>query len=79
MTLKDVRDCTPSAKSMRVTKRARASESFAVVFRSQGALANQTGTYEVEHGALGTFLLFMTRRDLPDGTHAYEAVFNHAR
>jgi hypothetical protein len=79
MTLKGVRECAPSAESMRVTKRARASQSFAVLFSSKGPLAPQTSPYEIEHGALGTFLLFMTRRDLPDGTHAYEAVFNHAR
>ena len=79
MTLKVVRDFTPSAKSMRVTKRALTSESFALVFSSKSPLSDPTGIYQLEHGALGTFPLFMTRRDLPDGTHAYEAVFNHAR
>jgi hypothetical protein len=77
-TLIDVRDCTPSAKSAKVTKKSRQSDSFAIVFRAQGKLTDLTTIYDVEHGALGKFALFLTRRDGPGHTHLYEAVFNHA-
>jgi hypothetical protein len=78
MTLTEVRDCTPSAQSMKVTKKARPSECFALVFKSDGTLTDLTTIYDVEHAALGTFPLFLTRRDAPGGTYTYEAVFNHA-
>lgn len=77
-TLVKVRDCTPSAQSAKVTKRARASNCFALVFRTEATLTDLTTIYDVEHGALGTFPLFLTRRDGPDNTFFYEAVFNHA-
>ena len=80
MTLKSTRDCTPSAESLKVTKRARASECFALVFTSNGTLTDLTTIYDVEHAALGTFPLFLTRRDGDnEGSYVYEAVFNHAR
>lgn len=78
MTLTRVTDCTPTDKSMKVTKRARLSDCFSLTFSSKGTLTDLTTIYDVEHAALGTFPLFMTRRDLPDGTYVYEAVFNHA-
>ena len=77
-TLIDVRDCTPSLKSTKVTKKSRPSDSFALVFRAEGKLTDLTTIYDVEHGALGKFALFLTRRDGPGHTHFYEAVFNHA-
>lgn len=77
-TLISVRDCTPSPKSSKVTKRSRPSDSFALVFRAEGKLTDLTTIYDVEHGALGKFALFLTRRDGPHGTYFYEAVFNHA-
>lgn len=79
MTLKSVRDCTPSATSLKVTKSARPSDCFALVFVSDGTLTDLTTIYDVEHAALGTFPLFMTRRDGDGGAYVYEAVFNHAR
>lgn len=79
MTLVEVRDCTPSPQSCKVTKKpARPSECFALVFSSAGKLTDLTTIYDIEHGALGTFAAFLTRRDGPDGTYYYEAVFNHA-
>lgn len=78
MTLTAVSDCTPSAKSLKVTKKARTSDCFALTFRSEGTLTDLTTIYNVEHSALGTFPLFMTRRDGAGGTYVYEAVFNHA-
>jgi hypothetical protein len=79
MTLESVRDTTPTAQGCKITKKAaRPSEGFALTFRSPEALTDLTTIYDVEHAALGTFALFMTRRDGPNGTYFYEAVFNHA-
>lgn len=79
MTLTSVRDCTPSAKSMLLTKRSRSSDCFALAFLSTGKLTDLTTIFDIEHAALGKFAIFMTRRDGPRGTYFYEAVFNHAR
>lgn len=79
MTLLRVRDCTPSRKGLLLTKKSRLSDCFALEFRATGKLTDLTTIYDIEHGALGTFALFMTRRDGPHGTYFYEAVFNHAR
>lgn len=77
-TLASVRDCKPSPKSQ-LTKKSRPTDCFALVFRAEGKLTDLTSIYDVEHGALGKFALFLTRRDDPSGTYFYEAVFNHAR
>jgi hypothetical protein len=77
-TLVSVRDCTPGPKSSKLTKKSRPSDAFALVFRADGKLTDLTTIYDVEHGALGKFALFLTHRDGPHGTHFYEAVFNHA-
>ena len=76
-TLVGVRDCTTSVRN-KLTPKARASECFALDFRTQGKLTDLTTIYDVEHGALGKFALFLTRRDGPRGTYLYEAVFNRA-
>ena len=75
-TLVSVRDCTPSANKL--TRKARQSTSFALIFSAEGKLTDLTTIYDVEHGALGKFALFLTRRDGPHGTYFYEAVFNQA-
>jgi len=77
-TLVSVRDFTPNPHQ-KTTKKSRPSDSFALVFRAEGKLTDLTSIYDVEHAALGTFPLFLTRRDGPQGKHFYEAVFNHAR
>jgi len=76
-TLTSVRDCTPRTGS-KLTSKSRPSDCFALVFRAQGKLTDLTTIYDIEHGALGTFALFLTRRDGPRGTYFYEAVINHA-
>ncbi|HEX8337683.1 MAG TPA: hypothetical protein VF621_13195 [Pyrinomonadaceae bacterium] len=76
-TLVTVRDCTPKADS-KLTKKSRPSDCFALVFKTQAQLTDLTTIYDVEHGALGTFPLFLTRRDGPQKTFFYEAVFNRA-
>jgi hypothetical protein len=78
-TLVTVRDSSPSSeKSGKVTKKWRQSDSFILVFQSNGELTDLTSVYDVEHAALGKFALFLTRRDGPNGSYFYEAVFNHA-
>jgi len=76
-TLVSVRDCKPGARG-KLTPRSRATECFALVFKAEGKLTDLTAIYDVEHGALGKFALFLTRRDGPRGEHFYEAVFNRA-
>lgn len=78
MKLENVRGCEPTAQAVKVTKKSRPSECFALVFSSPEALTDLTTIYDVEHAALGKFALFMTRRDGPDKTYLYEAVFNRA-
>ncbi|MCA1593447.1 MAG: twin-arginine translocation signal domain-containing protein [Acidobacteria bacterium] len=78
MTLTNVRDCTPSPKANLLTKKSRSSDCFALEFSTSGKLTDLTTIYDIEHAALGTFTLFMTRRDGPRGNYFYEAVFNHA-
>ena len=78
-TLVSVRDCTPNPDpKKKITHKSRSSDSFALVFRAEGKLTDLTTIYDVEHGALGKFPLFLTRREDAEGTSFYEAVFNHA-
>lgn len=78
MTLTKVRGCESSARGRNLTKKSRQTDCFALVFTSDEALTDLTSIYDVEHAALGSFALFLTRRDAPGGKHFYEAVFNHA-
>ena len=78
-TLVAIEDCSPTEeKSKKVTKKWRFSDGFILVFLTGAKLTDLTAVYDVEHGALGTFPLFLTRRDGPSNTFFYEAVFNHA-
>ncbi|MCA1618801.1 MAG: hypothetical protein LC795_05715 [Acidobacteria bacterium] len=78
MTLTKVRGCEVSAQGRKLTKKSRPTDCFALIFSADQALTDLTSIYDVEHAALGSFALFLTRRDGPGGTHFYEAVFNHA-
>ncbi len=76
-TLVAVEDCSPTEKkSKKITKKWRLSTGFVLVFQSDARLTDLTSVYDVEHGALGKFQLFLTHRDGPNGKHFYEAVFN---
>lgn len=77
LTLLSVRDCTPDAKSLKVTTKSRTSDCFALTFRASKPLPDLTTIYRLRHGALGEFDLFMTRRGETRGTILYEAIFNH--
>ena len=78
MTLTKVRGCEISARGRKLTKKSRPTDCFALIFSAGEALTDLTSIYDVEHAALGSFALFLTRRDAPGGTYFYEAVFNHA-
>jgi hypothetical protein len=77
MTLVEVSNFTPKSWGRFSPGRVQPTNSFALKFRSTGKLTDLTTIYDVQHAALGEFPLFMTRRDGPDGTSLYEAVFNH--
>jgi len=78
MTLTKVRGCEISARGRNLTKKSRPTDCFALVFSADEVLTDLTSIYDVEHAALGTFVLFLTRHDSPSGKLFYEAVFNHA-
>lgn len=50
---------------------------FSLLFRASGKLPELTTIYRLEHGALGTFDLFMTPSKGEHGERIYEAVINH--
>jgi hypothetical protein len=77
MTLVEVIDCTPKAAAGLTAGGMQQTESFVLKFSSAEELTDLTTIYDIKHGALGEFPLFMTRRDGPAGTSLYEAVFNH--
>jgi hypothetical protein len=62
-----------------VTKRARESKSFSLVFKASDELPPFTSIHTISHPALGEFDLFLTVRKTDDGEIFYEAVINHAR
>ena len=77
MTLVKVTGYTPKAAAKSSPGGGQKTESFGLQFSSPRALTDLTTIYDVRHGALGEFPLFLTRRDGPNGTSLYEAVFNH--
>ena len=77
MTLAEVTDYTPQAAAKLSPGGVGQTNSFGLQFSSPRQLTDLTTIYDVRHGALGEFALFMTRRDGPSGTSLYEAVFNH--
>jgi hypothetical protein len=80
MTLVEVSGFTPKAwGTFSSPGRVQPTNSFALKFSStdRDVLTDLTTIYDIRHAALGEFPLFMTRREGPDGTSLYEAVFNH--
>lgn len=78
MTLVEVSDCNQKAATKLTPGSVRPTNCFILKFTSAVRLTDLTTIYDVRHGGLGMFPLFLTRRDGPDGTSSYEAVFNHA-
>ncbi len=56
-----------------------ASDSFTLHFDADGELPTFISIYPIKHAALGSFDLFLTRRDGAKGEISYEAVFNHLK
>lgn len=61
----------------RLTKLARATKSFSLMFKASDELPPFTSIYTISHPALGKFDLFLTRRKTDEGDLFYEAVINH--
>ena len=71
--LVSVNTYTPNSKT------ATATDSFTLLFDADGELPKFTTIYPIKHAALGSFDLFLTRRNGPNGEISYEAVFNHLK
>lgn len=63
----------------KICKRAHETESFSLQFIAEGSLPPSTSIYQIKHGALGDFKLFLNRRVEPSRQVFYEAVFNRLR
>ena len=80
LTLVAVHDWNPKAtvKTARgVAAESRRTDCFSLLFRASGKLPELSTIYRLEHGALGSFDLFMTASKGPHGERFYEAVINH--
>jgi hypothetical protein len=62
-----------------LTKRARTTDTFALMFQASDELPPFTSIHKIRHPALGEFYLFLTSRKSKQGEQFYEAVINHVR
>ena len=70
---------TSSSTRNTLTRKARPSESFTLLFRASATLTDITTIHTLEHDALGKFSLFLVRANGPEEREIYyEAVINHA-
>ena len=60
-----------------VTKLARPTKSFSLMFKAADELPPFTSIHTISHPRLGKFDLFLTRRKTEEGDLFYEAVINH--
>jgi len=74
-----VRDRTPSENSKKVTKKARNSDNFSLVFSANGELTDLTTIHRLEHSVLGEVVLFLTRSKDERDQIFYEAAFNRSQ
>lgn len=63
----------------KICKRSHETVSFSLQFTAEGSLPPSTSIYQIKHGALGDFKLFLNRRVEPSRQVFYEAVFNRLR
>lgn len=59
-----------------LTPKSRPTEAFALTFRASGPLSDLSTIHQLEHAALGKFLLFLVHSEDEEGRHFYEAVIN---
>ena len=76
ISLKLLKVTTSKPSTKITTARARATDSFSLMFKAERALPQFTSIHHISHPSLGTFDLFMTPRE-NEGEFYYEAVFNH--
>ncbi len=62
-----------------LTKSAKETKSFSLIFRASGELPPFTSIHTISHPALGKFDLFLTKRETEDNELFYEAVINHVQ
>jgi hypothetical protein len=67
------------AQVNRLTKLARTSDSFSLIFEASAELPPFTSIHKISHPALGNFDLFLSPRKTDDGERFYEAVINHVQ
>ena len=70
---------TPQPDTKISTGSAIKTDSFSLLFSAERVLPPFTSTYQIKHGALGDFKLFLTRQGSKSGEILYETVFNHTR
>jgi hypothetical protein len=63
----------------KLTKSARESKSFSLIFKASAELPPFTSIHTISHPALGKFDLFLTPRKTDQGEFYYEAVINHVQ
>jgi hypothetical protein len=69
--------CSPARSTL--TKKARPTQGFTLLFRASAPLSGITTIHTLSHDALGKFSLFLVRAsDENDRVLYYEAVINHA-
>ena len=64
-------------QSTSLTRKARPTESFTLVFRASGTLSELSTIHQLEHAALGKFSLFLVGAKDEKGQETYEAVITH--
>jgi hypothetical protein len=73
----NARPATTTKRGPTAATESRRTDCFSLLFRASGKLPELSTIYRLEHGALGSFNLFMTASKGPKGELFYEAVINH--
>ncbi len=68
---------TGATVSTKLTTKARAIETFTLVFKASGPLSELSTIHQLEHAALGKFSLFLVRKEDEQGQEVYEATISH--
>ena len=64
-------------QTARITPKARATNTFTLVFRASGPLSELSTIHQLNHAALGKFSLFLVGSEDEQGRRLYEAVISH--
>lgn len=75
-----VQDCTPVARQQtRITSSPTDSQCFLLVFSSEQQLSQFQTIFPMEHGALGSFSIFLVETEDERGRFYYTATYNHTQ